>query len=86
MERLIQAEQALLAAAAPKSAPLLDTRTIDKTRTFTGEHKDWPAWSFQFTAYMGSANPKRWKHCVGHPWKRPNQSCIMGTQDFERTL
>ena len=26
--------------------------------TFTGEQKEWAEWSFQFTAYMGSANPK----------------------------
>ena len=36
----------------------MDTRTIGKALTFTGEHKDWPEWSFQLTAYMGSANPK----------------------------
>ena len=46
-------------AAVPKvTAPLVDTRTIGKAPTFTGEHKDWPEWSFQFTAYMESANPK----------------------------
>ena len=46
-------------AAAPKAAaPLVGTRTIGKAPTFTGEHKDWPECSFQFTAYMGSANPK----------------------------
>ena len=45
-------------AVAPKSTPLVDTRTIGKAPTFTGEHKDWPEWSFQFVAYMGSANPK----------------------------
>ena len=37
---------------------LVDTRTIGKALTFTGEHKDWPEWSFQFLAYMGSVNPK----------------------------
>ena len=53
-------------AVVPKvSAPLVDARTINKAPTFTGEHKVWPEWSFQFTAYMGSANPisieaKRW--------------------------
>ena len=36
----------------------MGTRTISKAPTFTGEHKDWPEWSFQFTAYVGSANPK----------------------------
>ena len=46
-------------AAAPKAAaPLVDTRTIGEAPTFTGEHKDWPEWSFQFTAYMGSSNHK----------------------------
>ena len=61
MARLIQTEQALMdtrqqVAAVPKvTAPLVDTRTIGKAPTFTGEHKDWP---FKFTAYMGSANPR----------------------------
>ena len=64
MARLIQTEQALLdtrqqVAAVPKAtAPLVDTRTIGKVLAFTGEHKDWPEWSCQFTAYMGSGNPK----------------------------
>ena len=63
MARLVQTESALLdtrqqIAAVPKSSPLVDTRTIGKAPTFTGEHKDWPEWSFQFVAYMGSANPK----------------------------
>ena len=43
----------------PRAAALLvDTRTIGKAPTFTGEHKKWPEWSFQFTACIGSANPK----------------------------
>ena len=64
MARLVQTERALLdtrqqIAAVPKvSAPLVDTRTIGKAPTFTGVHTDWPEWSFQFVAYMGSANPK----------------------------
>ena len=64
MTRLVQTERALMdtrqqVAAVPKvAAPLLDMRTIGKALTFTGEHKDWPEWSFRFTAYMGSANPK----------------------------
>ena len=46
-------------AAVPKvAAPLVDANTIGKASAFTGEHKDWPELSFQFTAYMGSANPK----------------------------
>ena len=46
-------------AAVPKvTAPFVDTRTIGKAHTFTGEHEDWPEWSLQFTAYMRSANPK----------------------------
>ena len=40
------------------AAPLVNTRTIGKALTFTGEHMDWPEWSFQFTAYMESAKPK----------------------------
>ena len=57
MTRLVQTERALMetrqqVAAVPK------VRTIGKSPTFAGEHKDWPEWLFQFTAYMGSANPK----------------------------
>ena len=63
MTRLVQTERALMesrqqVAAGPKvAAPLVDTRTIGKALSFTGEHNDWPEWSFRFTAYMGSANP-----------------------------
>ena len=62
--RLVQTERALMdtrqqVAAVPKvAAPLVETRTSGKAPTFTGGHKDWPEWSFQFTAYMESANPK----------------------------
>ena len=46
-------------AAAPKvTPPLVDTRTIGKAPTFIGEPNDWPEWSFQFTAYKGSAGSK----------------------------
>ena len=61
---MVRSEQALPAtrqqvAAAPKAAaPLVDTRTIGNAATFTGEYKDWPEWLFQFTAFMGSVNPK----------------------------
>ena len=64
MALLVQTERALVetrqqVAAVPKAtAQLLDTRTIGKAPTFIGEHKDWPERSFQFTVYMGSANPK----------------------------
>ena len=63
MASLIQREQALLStrlriSVAPKVAPLVDTRSVGKAPTFAGEHNDWPEWSFQFTAYMESANPK----------------------------
>ena len=59
--RLIQTEQALLdtrhqVAGVPRAAaPLVDTRTIGKAPAFTGEHKDWPEWSLQFTA---TCNPR----------------------------
>ena len=33
-------------------------KTIGKALIFTRDHKDWPEWSFQFTAYTRSANPK----------------------------
>ena len=64
MARVVQAERALMdtrqqVATAPKvTAPLVDKRTVGKAPTFTGEHKDWPEWSFQFTAYMGSGSSK----------------------------
>ena len=63
MKRLVQTERALLdtrkqIAAVPKSAPLVVTRTIGKAPMFTREHKNWPEWSFQLIAYMGSSNPK----------------------------
>ena len=63
MARLVQTERALIdtrqqVEAVPKvTVPFVDTGTIGKAPTFTGEHKDWPEWSFQFTAYIGSANP-----------------------------
>ena len=62
--RLIQTEQTLLdtrqqVAAVPKaSALLVDTRTIGKAPKLIGRHRDWPEWPFQFTACMGSTNPK----------------------------
>ena len=64
MTRLVQTESALMetrqqVAAGPKvAAPLVDTRTIGEALTFTGDHNNWPEWSFQSTSYMGSANPK----------------------------
>ena len=64
MARLVQTEVALMdtrqqgAAVSNVTAPLVDTRTSGKAPTFTGEHNDWLEWSFQFTACMGSANPK----------------------------
>ena len=62
--RLVQTERVFMdtrqqVAAVPKvSSPLVDTRTVGKAPTFTGEHKDWPEWSSQFTADMGLANSK----------------------------
>ena len=61
--RLVMTEKALVDARAatapqPKTAGLVDTRSIGKAPNFSGEHKDWHDWSFQFTAYMGSANPR----------------------------
>ena len=44
--------------AAPREAPLLDTHTIGRAPTFTGDHKDWPEWSFQFTTHVGSTTTK----------------------------
>ena len=57
-----RANSARYATARRSCAQLLaDTRTIGKAPTFSGEHKDWPEWSLQFIAYMGSANPYRSK-------------------------
>mgnify|MGYP002809519574 CR=1 FL=1 len=61
--QLVQAEAALVEARAtatptPKTAILVDTRSIGKAPNFSGDHKDWHDWSYQFTAYMGSANAR----------------------------
>ena len=61
--RLVMTENALAEARAaavptPKTASLVDTRSIGKAPNFSGEHKEWHDWSFQFTAYMGSANAR----------------------------
>ena len=45
-------------AAVPNAAPLVDTRTVGMASTCTSEHKDWPEWSLEFAALMGSANPE----------------------------
>ena len=63
MTRLVQTESIAdtrqqIAAVPKASAPLVDTRTIGKAPTFTGEHKGWQEWSFQFAAFVGCANPK----------------------------
>ena len=64
MTRLVQTERALMdtrphVAAVPKvAAPRVDTRTICKAPSVTGEHKAWPKWPFQLTAHMGSVSPK----------------------------
>ena len=59
-------------AAVPNEAPLVDTRTVGMASTYTGEHKDWPEWSFEFAALMGSANPEsieavRWAAMEANP-------------------
>ena len=61
--RLVMTENALVEAKAaiappPKTTSLVDTRSIGKAPSFSGEHKEWHDWSFQFTAYMGSANAR----------------------------
>ena len=61
--RLVMTENALVEARAaivptPKTASLVDTRSIGKAPSFSGEHKEWHDWSFQLTAYMGSANAR----------------------------
>ena len=86
MTRLVQTERALMetrqqvASGEKVAAPLVDTRTIGKAPTFTGEHKDWPEWSIQFTAYMGSANPSRLKHCAGLRWRKTRSQPQRGAQ------
>ena len=40
----------------PKTASLVDTRSIGEAPSFSGERKAWHDWSFQLTFYMGSAN------------------------------
>ena len=61
--RLVMTEKALVDARAatapqPKTAGLVDTQSIGKAPNFSGEHKVWHDWSFQFTAHRGSANPR----------------------------
>ena len=62
--RLVQAETTLVEARAtatptPKTASLVDARSIGKAPNFSGDHKEWHDWNFQFTAYMGSEPSKR---------------------------
>ena len=46
-------------AAGPKvAAPLVGTRTVGKSPTFTGEHKDWVRVVISVHCVHGSANPK----------------------------
>ena len=33
--------------------PLLDTRSLARPKEFTGTDTHWPAWAFQFRAYVG---------------------------------
>ena len=73
MARLLQTERDTRQhiAAVPKvTAPLVDTRTFGKALIFTGQDKDWRVWSFQLTAYMGSANPKSIEYRAGLRWKK----------------
>jgi len=64
--RLTQQERALaesratspLAATVRATSSLVDTRSIGKAPSLSGDHKDWHDWSFQLVAYMRSANPK----------------------------
>ena len=61
--RLIMTEKALVEARAgtpppQRMTPLVGTRSIGKAPSFSGEHKGWRDWSFQCTAYMGSANAR----------------------------
>ena len=66
MARLVQTERALMDSTTSRSCAEDHSTTRRHSNdwqsyhihTFIGEHKDWPEWSFQFTAYMGSANPK----------------------------
>ena len=88
--RVAQAEHALLdtrkqVESTPKAAtaPLVYTRTIDKAPIFTGEHQDWPEWSFQPTAYMGSANPKS---IEALHWAAMDENTVTATAVTERSF
>ena len=61
--RLVMIENALVEAKAaiaptPNTTRLVDTRSIGKAPSFSGEHKEWHDWSFQFSAYLGSASAR----------------------------
>ncbi len=61
--RLVQAETALVEARAtatptPKMASLVDTWSIDKALSSSGDHKEWRYWTFQLPSYTGSANAR----------------------------
>ena len=77
---LIQTEQALpdtrlQISAAPKSTTTGGYSHDGKVPTFTGEHKDWPEWSFKFTVCVILANPKS----IGAPrWAAIEESLHQG--------
>ena len=50
--RLVMTENVLVEAKAAiaKTAGLVDTRSIGKAPSLSGEHKEWHDWSFQLTA------------------------------------
>ena len=89
MARLKNPENVLLGrrlqiSAAPNAAPLVATHTVGKAPTFTSEHKDWPERPSQFTAYVGSANPKsmealRWTATE----ENPIRAASVRTHDLE---
>ena len=91
MVRKVRTEQALMdtrqqvAAVAKVTAPLVDARKIGEAPTFTGEHKDWSEWSFQFTAYMGSANPESIEALRWAAMRRQDHSRSGGESEFRGT-
>ena len=81
MVALMQTEQALLCtrqqvAAAPRAAaPLVDTRTIGKAPPFTGEHRDWIEWSFQFTEHTWHPRIQVDRSTLGCEGGKQDHSC-----------
>ncbi|CAK0857295.1 unnamed protein product, partial [Prorocentrum cordatum] len=59
-QRAVERDGGAAAAAAPgpSSGQVVDTRLLNKPRTFTGLHSEWKIWSFDFEAYVFAVHPR----------------------------